>query len=154
MENSMNRFLILALTLIGFSAFGQSGSLDGKAAHLKLQDSTQIVTPVGYGTLAYFPQDNGGTWKIWENGVKYDLKKFGAGAGTLAALGDVNIGSPVDADLLQYRSSDSKWHNFALSGDVTVNNTGVSAIGANKVTNSMLFGGITYSKLSLTGSIL
>ncbi len=66
---------------------------------------------------------------------------------SLAGQSDVNISSPSDAQLLQYRSSDSKWHNFSLGGDVTVDNTGVSAIGANKVINSMLAGSIAASKL-------
>lgn len=42
----------------------------------------------------------------------------------------------------------------ALSGDVTVGNTGVTAIGAGKVTNAMLAGSIAYSKLALTGAVL
>src|SRR5258706_1189705 len=85
----MNKLLFIVLTLIGFSAFGQNGSVDGAAFHTKLTDSTKIVTPVGYGTLAYFPQDSPPTWKIWENGIKYDLKKFGLsstpGTGVFAA---------------------------------------------------------------------
>src|SRR4051812_18050994 len=36
----------------------------------------------------------------------------------------------------------------ALSGDVTVGATGVTAIGASKVTNAMLAGSITYNKLT------
>jgi len=42
----------------------------------------------------------------------------------------------------------------ALSGDVTIDNTGVTTIGALKVTNAMLAGSIAYSKLVLTGAIL
>jgi hypothetical protein len=42
----------------------------------------------------------------------------------------------------------------ALSGDVTVDSSGVTAIGSAKVTNAMLAGSIAYSKLSLTGAIL
>ena len=41
----------------------------------------------------------------------------------------------------------------ALSGDVTVNASGVVAIGANKVTNSMLAGSIEYNKLSLNNAV-
>jgi len=40
------------------------------------------------------------------------------------------------------------------TGDVTISNAGVTAIGATKVTNAMLAGSIAYSKLALTGSIL
>ena len=41
-----------------------------------------------------------------------------------------------------------------VTGDVTIDNAGVTAIGALKVTNAMLAGSIAYSKLSLTGAIL
>lgn len=41
-----------------------------------------------------------------------------------------------------------------LSGDVTVGATGVTAIGASKVTNAMLAGSITYANLALTGGIV
>lgn len=41
-----------------------------------------------------------------------------------------------------------------LSGDISTSGTLVTAIGAGKVTNTMLAGSIAYSKLSLTGAIL
>lgn len=41
-----------------------------------------------------------------------------------------------------------------VSGDITISNAGVVAIGATKVTNAMLAGSIAYSKLTLTGAIL
>ncbi|MCE3278039.1 MAG: hypothetical protein K0S44_230 [Bacteroidetes bacterium] len=41
-----------------------------------------------------------------------------------------------------------------MSGDVTIDNAGVTTIGPLKVTNAMLAGSIAYSKLSLTGSIV
>jgi hypothetical protein len=44
--------------------------------------------------------------------------------------------------------------SVAVTGDVTISNAGVTAIGALKVTNAMLAGSIAYSKLSLTGAIL
>lgn len=47
---------------------------------------------------------------------------------TLAGLTDVNISSIADGQLLQYRTSDNKWHNFSISGDISISNTGVSLI--------------------------
>lgn len=44
--------------------------------------------------------------------------------------------------------------DVAVSGDITIDNTGAVSIGASKVTNTMLAGSIAYSKLSLTGAIL
>ncbi len=42
----------------------------------------------------------------------------------------------------------------AITGDVTIDSSGVTAIGSTKVTNGMLAGSIAYSKLALTGAIL
>jgi hypothetical protein len=42
----------------------------------------------------------------------------------------------------------------AVTGDVTISNAGVTAIGASKVTSTMLAGSIAYAKLTLTGSIV
>jgi hypothetical protein len=41
-----------------------------------------------------------------------------------------------------------------ISGDFTISNAGVGAIGSGKVTNTMLAGSIAYSKLALTNQIL
>lgn len=41
-----------------------------------------------------------------------------------------------------------------MSGDISIDNTGLTAIGSGKVTNTMLAGSIAYSKLTLTGAIL
>lgn len=43
--------------------------------------------------------------------------------------------------------------NTWFGGDATINSSGVIAIGAGKVTNTMLAGSIAYSKLILTGSV-
>lgn len=37
----------------------------------------------------------------------------GGGGGSLATLSDANITSPANLDLLQYQTSDNKWHNVA-----------------------------------------
>lgn len=45
------------------------------------------------------------------------------------------------------------FQSVALSGDVTVNASGVTAIGNSKVTNAMLAGSIAYGKLDLNNAI-
>ncbi len=44
--------------------------------------------------------------------------------------------------------------SVAMSGDITISNTGVTAIGASKVTDAMLAGSITPSKITDTAAIL
>jgi hypothetical protein len=76
------------------------------------------------------------------------------GTSTIAGATDANISSPADANILLYKTSNSKWNNVPVTGDVTISNTGATAIGASKVTNTMLAGSIAYNKLSLTGSVV
>lgn len=61
---------------------------------------------------------------IAETGLEFYTVAF-----TLAGLTDVNLSSISDSQLLQYRTSDNKWHNFSMSGDVTISNTGVASVG-------------------------
>lgn len=74
----------------------------------------------------------------------------------LSALASFVGGSGVPAgtagELLIYDAGNAA-ASTALSGDVTVNASGVAAIGANKVTNSMLAGSIEYNKLSLNNAV-
>jgi len=57
----------------------------------------------------------------------------------LAEMNDVTITSVADADFLVYDSTATKWENQAISGAVTINNTGVatlsSGIDAIKIAN-------------------
>lgn len=48
----------------------------------------------------------------------------GGGSSTYAGLTDVSLSSLVDANVSVYKTSDSKWHNVAISGDATLANTG------------------------------
>jgi len=48
---------------------------------------------------------------------------------TLAELTDVNLTSPADASLLIYDTGTSTWRDAVLSGDITINDTGVVTIG-------------------------
>lgn len=61
---------------------------------------------------------------VGETGLEF----YTVPAGTLASLSDVNISSTADTQLLQYRTSDNKWHNFTISGDISISNAGVSSV--------------------------
>ena len=49
---------------------------------------------------------------------------------TLAELNDTNITTPAAASLLLYDTGTSTWRDGAMSGDVTIGDTGVTAIGS------------------------
>ena len=59
-----------------------------------------------------------------------------ANSDTLAELTDTNITSPADASLLFYDTGTSKWIDNVVSGDITITDTGVAAIGSGVVVNA------------------
>src|SRR6056300_1450803 len=58
-----------------------------------------------------------------------------ANSDTLAELTDTNITTPADAALLFYDTGTSKWIDNVVSGDITIADTGVAAIGSGVVVN-------------------
>ena len=59
-----------------------------------------------------------------------------ANSDTLAELTDTNITSPADGALLFYDTGTSKWIDNVVSGDITIADTGVAAIGSGVVVNA------------------
>ena len=57
-------------------------------------------------------------------------------AGTLAGLTDTNITSPADGALAFYDTGTSKWIDNVVSGDITIADTGVAAIGSGVIVNA------------------
>jgi hypothetical protein len=79
-----------------------------------------------------------------------------ATANELSELTDTNITSPADGALLFYDTGTSKWIDNVVSGDITIADTGVAAIGSGVIINDDVnaSAGIVYSKLSLSNSIV
>ena len=79
-----------------------------------------------------------------------------ATANELSELTDVNITTPADGSLLFYDTGTSTWIDNVVSGDITIADTGVAAIGSGVIVNDDVnaSAAIVYSKLSLTDSIL
>ncbi len=79
-----------------------------------------------------------------------------ATANELSELTDTNITTPADGALLFYDTGTSKWIDNVVSGDITIADTGVAAIGSGVIVNDDVnaSAGIVYSKLSLTDSIV
>ena len=60
----------------------------------------------------------------------------GLSASSLNNLSDVTIASNADAHVLIYDNSDSRYENKAISGDITISNAGVAAIGSGVVVDA------------------
>ena len=71
---------------------------------------------------------------------------------TLSGLSDTNVTSPADAALLFYDTGTSKWIDNVVSGDITIADTGVAAIGAGVIVNADVnaSAAIDVSKTALT----
>ena len=63
-----------------------------------------------------------------------------ASSDTLAELTDTNITTPADASLLFYDTGTSKWIDNVVSGDITIADTGVAAIGTGVIVNADING--------------
>lgn len=70
----------------------------------------------------------------------------GGGSSTLAGLSDTDISAPSTAQILVHDGVDS-FNNVSLSGDATIDSTGVLTIANTSITNDMLAGSIANTKL-------
>ena len=70
-----------------------------------------------------------------QQSVKAYVDSQVASADTLAELTDTNITSPADGALLFYDTGTSTWIDNVVSGDVTIADTGVAAIGSGVIVN-------------------
>jgi len=66
-----------------------------------------------------------------------NLVSGGVSVDTLGALEDTTIASVASAQVIIYDGTDS-WDNKTVSGDITINTSGVTAIGTDKVTGTMI----------------
>lgn len=87
-----------------------------------------------------------------QQSVKAYVDSQVASADTLAELTDTNITTPADGALLFYDTGTSKWIDNVVSGDVTIADTGVAAIGAGVIVNDDVnaSAAISVSKTALT----
>jgi len=81
---------------------------------------------------------------------KYVDDQIGGASGTLTGLTDTTIATPASAHMLLWDGTDS-WDNKAISGDITISNAGVTAIGSGVIVNDDVKSdaAIVESKLSL-----
>lgn len=93
----MKKLLIFLFSVISLSAFGQAGSLSQSVYRSRVNDSTSVTTPAGYGLLYYnnqratpawlFSNDQGATWQ--ELGSGSGASVWGSITGTLSDQTDL-----------------------------------------------------------------
>jgi hypothetical protein len=66
----------------------------------------------------------------------YVDSQTGGGGTTLSGLTDTNITTPADGAVLFYDTTTSKWIDNVVSGDITIADTGVAAIGSGVIVNA------------------
>jgi hypothetical protein len=136
--------------------------LDGvtaTTAELNILDgvtSTTAELNVLDGVTAFVDEDdmssNSATSIPSQQSVKAYVDSQVASADTLAELTDTNVTTPADGALLFYDTGTSKWIDNVVSGDITIADTGVAAIGSGVIVNADVnaSAAIDVSKTALT----
>jgi len=99
-----------------------------------ITDQSAETTPQGASDLVLIYDSSASALKKM---TVSNLLSGGVSADTLVALNDTTIASVASAQVLIYDGTDS-WDNKTVSGDITISNTGVTAIGVDKVTGTMI----------------
>jgi len=161
------------LTIAGGTGISSVGSaqtitlnIDSTVATLtgsQILTNKTLTSPVLNGSLsgtAFLDEDtmssNSATAVASQQSIKAYVDAQVATANELSELTDVNITTPADGALLFYDTGTSTWIDNVVSGDITIADTGVAAIGSGVIVNDDVnaSAAIVYSKLSLTDSIL
>src|SRR5210317_1351998 len=102
-----------------------------------------LTSPVLNGTLsgtAFLDEDtmssDSATAVASQQSIKAYVDSQVTSFDTLAELTDTNITTPADASLLFYDTGTSKWIDNVVSGDISIADTGVAAIGSGVVVNA------------------
>jgi len=100
---------------------------------------TSPVLNTGVSGTAVLDEDDmssdSATQLATQQSIKAYVDSQVASADTLAELTDTNVTSPADGALLFYDTGTSKWIDNVVSGDITIADTGVAAIGSGVIVN-------------------
>ena len=120
--------------------------LDGvtaTTAELNILDgvtSTASELNVLDGVTAFLDEDdmtsNSATALASQQSIKAYVDSQVGGSTTLSDLTDTNVTTPADGALLFYDTATSKWIDNVVSGDITIADTGVAAIGSGVIVNA------------------
>jgi hypothetical protein len=116
---------------------------------ITLPDTTGLIITTGYTTTAAMSfvvdEDNLASDLATKVPTQQSVKAYVdaqiATEDTLAELNDTTLTSPGDGALLIYDTGTSMWRDAAMSGDATINDTGVITIAANAVDSAEIVAG-------------
>lgn len=103
----MKRIIIsLILSVSVISAFGQAGSLSQSVYRSRVNDSTSVTAPAGYGLLYYNNQRASPAWLFSNNqGVTWQKLGSGSGGAVLSVTGDGVINTDPTNPVMNLTSS-------------------------------------------------
>jgi hypothetical protein len=112
-----NIFLSLLLSVLSVAAFGQAGSLSQSVYRSRVNDSTSVTTPAGYGLLYYNNERASPAW-IFSNDQGATWQKLGSGSGGISGLttGTTTITGGTNTRIL--------FNNSGVLGEYTISGTG------------------------------
>ena len=109
------------------------------ATHLATQQSIKAYVD-SMSHLSLIDEDNMATDSATRPPSQQSVKAYVAAQilteDTLTELNDTDITSPGDASLLIYDTGTSTWRDYVVSGDITISDAGVAAIGSGVVVNA------------------
>lgn len=86
----MKNLLLPLLLFLSLAGFAQTGSINVSTLKSKVNDSTTVTTPAGYGVIYFNAQDS--KWRIWNGSAWSDIGAGGGGAGvTDGDKGDITV---------------------------------------------------------------
>jgi hypothetical protein len=94
---------------------------------------TKVICDKDVVNTADFSGNNGDTYDVPTVKAVKDFVNTSGVANTFSGATDTNISAPGTGNLAIYDTTDSKWHNREIIGDIAITNLGASAVNINAV---------------------
>src|SRR6266536_1829761 len=135
----MRKFFTLALsTWLACSSFAQT-KIQVKSDTVKITNGELAINNASKSIQGFLYNTGNGTTSFKRGAIKLDDTTYIIGADTLHIPKNENsLNNSLNSGHLFVGNNSNIAADVAMSGDVTINNTGVTSIGSNKVTDGML----------------
>ncbi len=137
-----------------YTKFGNGSALSsGVSANATVVTLTSPIINTGISGTAVLDEDNMASDSNTKVATQQSIKAF-VDSRTVNDLNNVTITSIADAHILIYDNSQSRFENVSLSGDIAINNTGVTDIQANTITSNELASNVSLQIQNSSGTAL
>lgn len=141
------------VNVIGGSGSGTNGNFTTSGTvNIKEPSATIVANTTGSAATITTPRTIGITGDVVWTSPNFDGSGNVTAAGTVAKINGATLGTTTATSGNLLIGSGTTWVTQAVSGDITINSSGVTAIGAGKVTNAMLAGSIDLAS-KVTGTL-